>query len=268
MIYGKAAILAVVGLAACAPHLRPLERTMENGAVLRPEAEEVVARARVEGEMERERLEEARAAATATALATCAPALCEAVSRGELALGMNEAQVLAATRTTPLAWDTRRSGGVTVMTPRELGTRGPSDRVAEIAFVALQGDGVASYTYRESQGLRTVSDLLDATAAGRAAARAAALLNQGDDYTASGNLALALERYDQADILRPGHPETTLRIATTLDKQLRPVEAVLRYRMFIHQMELERIRAEGEVAASIAEAIARAQERIIVLERR
>lgn len=100
------------------------------------------------------------------------------------------------------------------------------------------------------------------------AATAARLLREGDEYTAAGRLDLALKRYDQADVLRPNHPETNLRIAQVLDKQLRPVEAVLRYRMFIHQMELERIRAHGEVAAGIAEAIARARERVVVLERR
>jgi hypothetical protein len=94
------------------------------------------------------------------------------------------------------------------------------------------------------------------------------MLRQGDEYTAAGRLDLALERYDQADILRPDHAQTNLRIAQVLDKQLRPVEAVLRYRLFIHQLELERLRAEGEVAANIAEAIARAHERIVVLERR
>ena len=94
------------------------------------------------------------------------------------------------------------------------------------------------------------------------------LLRQGDEYTAAGRLDLALERYDQADILRPGHAQTNLRIAQVLDKQLRPIEALMRYQSFVHQMELELIRAEGEVAANIAEAIARAHERIVVLERR
>jgi tetratricopeptide (TPR) repeat protein len=94
------------------------------------------------------------------------------------------------------------------------------------------------------------------------------LLRQGDEYTAAGRLDLALERYDQADILRPDHAVTNLRLAQVLDKQLRPLEAVMRYRMFLHQMELERIRAHGEVAANVAEAIARAHERIVVLERR
>jgi hypothetical protein len=79
---------------------------------------------------------------------------------------------------------------------------------------------------------------------------------------------MALDRYDRADVIRPGDAETNLRIASTLDKQLRPLEAIMRYQLFIHQMELERIRARGEAAARIAEAIALAHQRIIVLERR
>jgi hypothetical protein len=180
---------------------------------------------------------------------------------------MSESQVLAATRTTPESWDVRSSGWVTLMTPRT-GARGSRDAVGEVAFVSIQNGRVASYTYSEPQGFRTVSAPGDATFAGRAAAQAEALLSQGDSYAAAGDLTLALQRYDQADVLRPGDAQTTLRIATTLDKQLRPIEAILRYRLFVHQLELERIHAHGEAAARMAEAIARAHERIIVLERR
>lgn len=102
----------------------------------------------------------------------------------------------------------------------------------------------------------------------RGAALADQLLREGDELAAAGRFDAALDRYDRADLVRPNHAETTLRIATALDKQLRPVQAALQYRRFIHQMELERIRAEGEAAANIAAAITRAQERIIVLERR
>jgi hypothetical protein len=266
MRYTRKAILlaTLLPLAACAP---PLARVTTNGQILPTQADEVVARARVEGEIARDQLAEQRAASTTAALATCAPEICTAISRGEVAIGMTEAQVLAATRTTPHAWDTRRNGRAMMMTGAHDG-RGPRDAMAEIALVSFQNDVVASYTYREPQGFRTVASARDATFAGRSAAQADALLRQGDELTASGDLARALERYDQADILRPNHPETTLRIASTLDKQLRPIEAIMRYQLFIHQMELERIRAEGEVAASIAEAIARAHERIVVLERR
>src|SRR5690606_24144476 len=98
--------------------------------------------------------------------------------------------------------------------------------------------------------------------------QADALVRLGDEYAAAGRLDLALQRYDQADVIRPGHAETNLRIASTLDKQLRPTEALMRYQMFLHQMELERVAVKGEVAANIAEAIARARERVIVLEQR
>jgi hypothetical protein len=180
---------------------------------------------------------------------------------------MSEEQVLAATRTTPQAWELRGTGAAMTMTARpDLGA--PADAVGRIAFVTLQRGRVASYTYQEAQGYRTVATLADATPAGRASAQAEALLRQGDDFVAAGRLDLALERYDQADVLRPDHPETTLRIARTLDKSLRPLEAVMRYQMFLHQMELERIRAHGAVAANVAEAIALAHERIIVLDRR
>lgn len=162
----------LLSVSACGPRIRPLQPVMENGAVVRSEADEVIGSARAEAELERARMAE-------SGLLAPDPVRCES-----------------------------------------------------------------------------------------SACMADEMLRQGDEYTAAGRLDLALERYDQADILRPGDPHTNLRIAQVLDKQLRPIEAVLRYRSFIHQMELERIRAEGEVAANIAEAIARAHERIVVLERR
>jgi hypothetical protein len=257
------ALLALV-VTACAPRLA---RVTANGEVLRSDAPELVQRTRVEGEMERERLSDARIDATVQALSGCMPAICDAITRGEVMLGMSEAQVLAATRTTGEAWDTRSSGRVTLMTPRA-GERGTRDAAGEIAFVSIQNGAVASYTYNDPQGFRTVSTPRDATFAGRAAAQSEALLRQGDEYAAAGDLSLALSRYDQADVLNPGNAQTTLRIATTLDKQLRPIEAVMRYQLFIHQLEIEKIQARGEAAARMAEAIAAARERIIVLERR
>lgn len=159
--------LLAVGAAACGPRIKPLHPVMANGEVLESPSEQMVATARVEGEMERAR---------------------------------HPAPATAAEPTSPVA-------------------------------------------------------------------RADALLREGDDYVMANRLDLALARYDQADILRPGHPETTLRIATTLDKQLRPVEALIRYRLFLHQLELEKIEAQGDAAAKLAEAIALAQQRIIVLEK-
>ncbi|HET8656581.1 MAG TPA: hypothetical protein VFL93_13760 [Longimicrobiaceae bacterium] len=262
---GLVSLLAVA--AACAPRVGPLAKVMDNGEVLHPRSEHVVEQARAAGDEQRGQLAEESAENTAAALATCAPDVCAAISRGELALGMSESQVLAATRTTTEAWSTRRSGRATLMTALP-GEQSPADAVSPIAFVDLQDGRVAAYTYREAQGLRTVTRPQEATLAGAAAARADALLRQGDQYAAAGRLDLALAQYDRADILRPDDPQTTLRIATTLDKSLRPVEAALRYRLFIHQMELEKINAEGDAAAKIAGAIASAHERIITLEKR
>ena len=259
-----AAIVSAFVMGACGgPRLVPV---MQNGQMLPDQRDAVVAQAQVDGEAERARLAEDRAASGAASLANCGPIICDAIARGELAIGMTELQVLAATRTTLDAWETRSSGGVTLMTVRSR-VGAPSDAVGEIAFVNVQDGAVAGYTYREPQGFRTVANAADATLAGRAGAAADALLRQGDEYAAAGRLDLALERYDRADIVRPGDAQTTLRIASALDKQLRPIEAILRYQLFIHQMELEKIEARGEAAARMAEAIARARERVVVIER-
>ena len=105
-------------------------------------------------------------------------------------------------------------------------------------------------------------------AAGRAAAMADMLLREGDDYVARGEFDLALNRYDRAQVLRPDDPVISYRVATTLDKQLRPIEALIQYQRFLHQLELEKIEARGDAYAKLAEAIAHAKERIVVLERR
>jgi hypothetical protein len=253
------AVVSLLAASACMPRLQRV-------AVQPATGDAVIERSRVQGEIQRDEVAEQLGTVTASALATCAPAVCEAITRGEISLGMTQAQVLAATRTTPQAWDMRGTERASTMMPRDQGRA--ADAVGNVAFVNLQDGRVASYTYREAQGFRTVATPADATPAGRAAGQADALVRQGDEYAAAGRLDLALERYDQADVLRPGDPETTLKIASTLDKSLRPIEAILRYQLFIHQMELERIRVRGEAAARIAEAIALAHQRIIVLERR
>jgi hypothetical protein len=261
----KRAFFALLLLPGCGgPTLVPV---MENWQILPDQTESVIAAEQVEVEAERARLEEERALEETTALATCVPSLCDAVARGELAIGMNQSQVLAATRTTADAWAIRGSGGMTVMSAFA-GSTSPEDALGQIAYVSLQNGAVSAYTYREPQGYRTVTNPAEASLAGSAEARADALLRQGDELASAGQLELALDRYDRADVIRPNHPETTLRIASTLDKALRPFEAVMQYQLFIHQMELERIGAHGEVAASIAEAIARARERVVILEQR
>jgi hypothetical protein len=56
-------------------------------------------------------------------------------------------------------------------------------------------------------------------------------------------------------------------MATSLDKLLRPREAELRYMLFLHRMELEKIEAVGNANAKLAEAIAQARQRVIVIEK-
>lgn len=203
---------------------------------------------------------------TARALDSCEAEACEAIVRQELALGLNRDGVLAATRTTGSAWSIREAGGSTVMTPASL-TQPPSDASGDLVMVQLEDGSVARYAYRESQGVRLVASPEDATTEGRARDRAEQLLREGDDYVAQGDLDRALDRYDRADVLAPGDPMVDYRIATVLDKQLRPIQALIQYRLFLHQLELERIEARGEAAAKLADAIAQARQRIIVLER-
>jgi tetratricopeptide (TPR) repeat protein len=212
-------------------------------------------------------LQEERDAIAAEALATCAGEICAAIARGEVALGMNETQVLAATRTTYDAWTVRRTDGGAIMVPRSA-RHAPSDAVARVAMVHV-GDGrVRSYSYNEAQGIRLVSAPEDATTAGRARALADMMIREGDDLAARGQFELALNRYDRAHVLSPENPEVTYRVATTLDKMLRPMEAEIQYRLFLHQLEMDRIRATGEIYARMAEAMIYARERLVVLDRR
>lgn len=207
---------------------------------------------------------ERRDSIAAVAFASCAPSVCAALGRGEVALGMTEAQVLAATRTTELAWTVRRSGGVAVLAPRDADAA-PRDAVAPLALVQLAGGTVASVTYREPQGLRTVASAADV--AGANVARATALTREGDAMAAAGDFTAALERYDRASVVSQADPELQYKMATALDKLLRPREAELRYRLFLHRLELETIAAHGEANAKLAGAVMAARERIVVLEK-
>jgi tetratricopeptide (TPR) repeat protein len=203
----------------------------------------------------------------AAALNGCAAEICSAVTRGEVSLGMSEAQLYAATRTTPQAWTARHSGDATVFTSARADV-GPRDIVAPIAMVQMQGNRVSMLAYSEPQGMRVVSRPSDASAATQAKVTADALIREGDQLVATGQLDTALERYDRASILAPSDASLNYKIATVLDKQLRPIEAVMRYQRFLQQLELERINAYGDAYAKQAEAIAHAKERIIVLQKR
>lgn len=261
--YGSlAVVLAAVSFAACTPaqiHEEPI--IYQGGRVGDIEGTaSASANAR-----EQEEMAGRRDSIAMEALATCAPDVCDAVARGEVALDMTETQVLAATRTTPEAWDVRYSGLSTVMVPASLNLL-PKDAVGPVAMVQIRGGGVSSYGYREAQGIRVVSSPADATTEGRADALAEQMIREGDELAARGAFDAALNRYDRADILRPGDPMTTFRIATALDKLLRPIQALIQYQLFLHQLNLERIEAVGDANAKLADAIAQARARIIFIE--
>ena len=261
----KLTILALAGFAAaCAPQRINQEPILENN--------DRVPEASVEGAAAASAHQQAvqqmsRDSIAAEAMASCAGDICTAVTRGEVALGMNETQVLAATRTTYDAWTVRRAEGSAVLVPRS-SMYAPRDAAGEVAMVQVADGRVRSYSYREPQGVRVVSRPQDATTDGRAVAMADMLVREGDDYVARGEFVMALDRYDRAHVLKPEDPSIIYRVATTLDKQLRPIEAAIQYRLFLHRLELERIDAVGDAYAKLATAIAYAKERIVVLERR
>ncbi|HEX6135074.1 MAG TPA: hypothetical protein VFZ24_13990 [Longimicrobiales bacterium] len=258
-------LLPLLILAACAPRRVHEPPILETGDRV-PSSDAVIESARQEAARTQREVAGQRDAVAANAMATCTPDICAAITRGELALGMTETQVMAATRTTEAAWNTRDAGEATVMVPVSR-TAAPRDAAGELGMVQLRNGRVASYSYNEAQGVRVVSSPQDATTAGRASALAEMLLREGDDYVARGEFNMALNRYDRAQVLRPADPEIDYRIATVLDKSLRPLEALMRYQLFLHRLEIEKIQAVGEAYGNLAAAIAHARERVIVLER-
>jgi hypothetical protein len=211
-------------------------------------------------------LTQARDSVYAKAVATCRGTVCASVVKGEISLGMTPAQAMAATRTAPAAWTIRESGAATVMVPRVLGNS-PRDATGEVVMVQFDDDRVNAVSYRETQGIRVVSSAADTTTEGRATAMAEALIREGDQFNAAGDRAKALDRYDRALAMKRADPMLEYKIATMLDLQMRPVEAQIRYQRFLQSLEIERIQARGQASAQMADAIARAQQRLIVLER-
>jgi tetratricopeptide (TPR) repeat protein len=257
-------VLALVSLVACVPKKVHEEPIMENDQRVGDASAEVAAATARASDAKAKAAE--REALSAQAMADCTPDVCEALVRGELALGMSEVQVLAATGTTDDAWSIRHAGDATVMMPATP-ISPPSDVVGDIAVVQLASNTVSRYAYREPQGVRVVDSPVDATSEGRAIAMAEALLREGDDYAARGDFDAALNRYDRASILTPGDPYIDYKIAEALDKALRPYAALIQYQLFLHRMELETIEARGDAAAKLAEAIALAQQRYVILDR-
>jgi tetratricopeptide (TPR) repeat protein len=258
-------VIPMLAVAACAPKRVNERPIMTNGDRVAG-SEAAVEAARADASRTSRDAMNQRDAVTAAALATCAPEICAAITRGEVAIGMTEFQVLAATRTTEAAWQTRDAGEASVMVAASR-SNAPHDNVGELGMVQLRNGRVSAYSYNEAQGVRLVANAQDASTAGRASALAEMLLREGDDLVARGEFDMALSRFDRAQVLRPGDAEIDYRIATVLDKQLRPIEALLRYQLFLHRLEIEKIQAVGEAYGHLASAIAQARERVIVLER-
>jgi hypothetical protein len=143
----------------------------------------------------------------------------------------------------------------------------PGDAVGNVAMVQLADERVSRYGYEEAQGVRLVNEPFDATTEGRARAVANQRMREGDELAARGDFEGALNRYDRVSILTPGDPMVDYKIAQALDKALRPYDALIQYELFLHRLEIEKIEARGEAAARMAEAIALAQQRIVILER-
>ena len=232
-----------------------------------PNADSLIEAARAQEAM---RVNDARSqqdSISIAALASCAPAVCNALARGEVTLGMTRAQVLAATNTSPAAWTTRGGGSSTFMAPLNMDAA-PRDAQGTIASVQLVNDRVQSVTRRERSGLRVTRSMAETGAVARQRAIADALVREGDDYIAAGDRVNALDRYDRALVMKGDDAMLNFKVAQLLDQQLRPVEALMRYQRFLLSLDLQRIEAQGNQNAKLAEAIALAQQRVIVLERR
>ncbi|HEX2780420.1 MAG TPA: hypothetical protein VHM30_13030 [Gemmatimonadaceae bacterium] len=258
--------LAAVAAACTQQHVNPEPVTVLRNGERVPDASAAVAQARDRVAADQASAAYSRDSIMAAAMTGCAPDVCAAVTRGEVTLGMNETQLMAATRTTPAAWSIRRAADAAIYTSARM-EQTPRDMVAPVALVQIQRGEVASIAYAEPNGVRTIAKASDATADARAKATADALVREGDAAVAAGQLDVALAHYDRASVLAPKDASIEYKIATLLDKQLRPIEAIVRYQRFLHQMELERIQAVGDAYAKQAEAIAHAKERIIVLEK-
>jgi len=261
----QAAGLFAISMAACAPYPQRVDESpiMVNGDKV-PATDASTSAPAVAAD--REAMKAAMDSVYAVATAGASVAVRESIARGEVVIGMNEAQVFAATRTTPSAWVVRRNSGDAVLVPASLSGI-PKDRLGEMVMVQMDGGRAAVLSRRGPQGILVASRPQDATAQSQAKEAAAALIREGDDLVASNDLAGALNRYDRASVLDPEAGEVQYKAARLLDLQLRPQEALMRYQRFLLSMDIERIRAQGDANAKMAEAIAMAQQRIVVLEK-
>jgi hypothetical protein len=113
-----------------------------------------------------------------------------------------------------------------------------------------------------------VAQRAESPAMASAESQGRALLAQGDDLVGFGRFEDALDRYNRAGVLLPNEPLVTFKVARMLDLQMQPLEAKMRYQRFLQSLDLERIKVQGDANAQLAEAIAIAQQRLIVLDKR
>lgn len=265
-MHSRALLAASLLLVACNGPRRIRERPIMQNGDRTPSQDRIIASAAADGASDNGMLTQSRDSVYAKAVATCRGTICASVVKGEISLGMTLAQAMASTRTAPSAWTIRESGAATVMVPRVLGSS-PRDATGEVVMVQFDDERVNAVSYRETQGIRVVSSAADTTTDGRATAMADALIREGDQFNAAGDRARALDRYDRALALKRADAMLEYKVATMLDLQLRPVEAQIRYKRFLQSLEIEQIRARGDANAQLADAIARAQQRLIILER-
>lgn len=261
-----ALLVAVILLAsACAPYPQRIEQpvVIPNNAQVLPVDPSAAGAA---SQVEYQRLRMSADSVYAVAVSNCSPAVCESIGRGEIAIGMTPEQVMAASRSAPQAWVIRRFSGMGTMVPSSPSAK-PYDRAGEVMIVQLDGGTSSVISRRTPQGIMVARTQQDQSAQARARQQAELLVREGDDLIAANDLDGALNRYDRASVLDPDQPEIEYKAARLLDLQLRPQEALMRYQRFLFAMELERIEAQGAAAARMAEAIALAQQRIVVLER-
>jgi hypothetical protein len=264
-IVGTLAAAAATALAACAPKHIEEHPIMSMGDRVKGTDSAVSAAATQGGQTmaaSKARADSILIAATAS----CAPENCAAIARGEAALGMSAIQIMAATRTTDAAWTARTSGPATILVANTL-TAPPRDVGGEIAMVQLADGKATMLTYRSPQGIRVVRGPGDATAETRNRETSQALIREGDDMAAAGRYDEALDRYDRASVLGSREPELEYKIARVLDRQMRPIEALMRYQRFLNQLDIDRINAQGEANAKLSAAVIAARERIVVLEK-
>lgn len=261
----KQALGLLVLAAACAPYPQRVRQPVvipNNSTVQAADAASAAAAVGAEQQM----LRNAADSVHMLAAGKCSPAHCEGIARGELMIGMNRNAVMAATRSAPQAWIIREAGDYGTMVPATP-SAAPYDRNGEVMVIQMERGGASVISRRGPQGIMVVSRPQDASAQALARQQAEALVREGDDLVAANDLAGALNRYDRASVLDPQQPEIEYKAARLLDLQLRPQEALMRYQRFLLSLDIERIKAQGDAAAKMAEAIALAQQRIVILER-